>query len=1031
MMSGKRLLYLLIRLLIGGFLLLSLVLATGWWLLTQKQTWWLPQLNQQLQGKRLQITQLSWQIPALDTLTLPQLTLNYQGNQLHFEQLQIRLQHPVTLPLLWQWYWQDDPLLAMGSSQWLLENIRAVSYQRARLLLTPQLLLPEDGNNALPLPVAAGVPDIQLNNTEVAFTNATSNSLRLRLPQVTLTRDGKFASQLQWQQQTQWQQLMAIRGDLQAQLATDSGAPQHAWHAQLFLTTDALQSAVAQLADDENAQALQTAYPWLQTDFLQKLPRIGGRLEADIQLGLQQGNSLMSVCWSAPQLWLPAVGRLNLTPQATAECPENSVSLTLNATDKQQQLTLAPMQLSLQTSAPQRQALIEWLASWQAVPELSDSQQTVESLLSQLSQVIQQPTTAPTAGLTLDIPEGASLDLTQHALTLPAVQLVPSLASASDWLTLNIKHLILAPATRPSIGLMPQDSDTLQHQLYQLLPKLPPLQLQADWQLQLNLPQGLRWQQADFSVRSQSTHASLAGKLQLKGDSAELSVSIAADARLQTQQLQIKTDKLEMNITSSDSRSTQPLQLKLTPQQLQLTWPELKQQLTALTAAADTLQASIGELKLTLPGLSQQQWHWREAKALTQLQALAFKQQLAFNAKAIHVSQQRQSKLGSRTETLLNLDNAALTEHWQWDGNHLSSQEQWQLDRLQFTSQHQLRPDLQSVDAAGYHLLGHWQMQAKLADIQALAAKNLVLSGDWQLHGNAHLNADIELQQRGTAFTLSGQFQPQLHDVMGSYRQLPFEGLQASSACRFVLDNASNQPTTAAVNCQRLALNMAAFNPGVVLDNVNLEGDISLTPELDMQKRQRASNWLLPGFNDADIQLSASANALGGQLSLPRFRLRLQQPSDAYLMLLGLDLHQLLQANPQQGIDASGLFDGVLPLAITNNQLSVSGGHLASRAPGGVIRIGNNPAVQQMRAGQPYLDFVFSTLEELQYQEIYSTFDMNTDGNATLNMMIKGHGKGVERPIELNYSHQENLLQLLRSLSIGDRLQTQLEASMQ
>jgi hypothetical protein len=198
-----------------------------------------------------------------------------------------------------------------------------------------------------------------------------------------------------------------------------------------------------------------------------------------------------------------------------------------------------------------------------------------------------------------------------------------------------------------------------------------------------------------------------------------------------------------------------------------------------------------------------------------------------------------------------------------------------------------------------------------------------------------------------------------------------------------------------------------------------------------MQKRQRASNWLLPGFNDADIQLSASANALGGQLSLPRFRLRLQQPSDAYLMLLGLDLHQLLQANPQQGIDASGLFDGVLPLAITNNQLSVSGGHLASRAPGGVIRIGNNPAVQQMRAGQPYLDFVFSTLEELQYQEIYSTFDMNTDGNATLNMMIKGHGKGVERPIELNYSHQENLLQLLRSLSIGDRLQTQLEASMQ
>lgn len=1032
MISRKRLLYLALTSLVCGLLLLSMLLAASWWLLTQKQTWWLPQLNQQLQAKGIQITALSWHIATWDTLTLPQLTVNYQGSQLQFEQLQLRLRQPISLPRLWQWYQQNTPTAAIGSPQWLLENIQDVSYQHAQLLLTPQLLLPGDDNKALSLPLSSVLPNIRLNDTEIAFVNASPTRFRLRLPQLTLSHDGKIASQLEWWQQTQWQALMALSGDLHAQLPTSTGTSQQAWQAHLTLTPDAVQAAVTQLADDINAKTLQTAYPWLQTDLLQKLPHIAGTLAAKVQLGLQQGNTAVTVCWTAPALWLPAAAdtHLNFMPQTSVECPANSVSFTFNATDQQQQLALAPVQLSLQTSALQRQKLLQWLDIWRATPTPTDDQ-ALEALLSHISQALHQPATAPVVGLTLEIAEGATLDLAQQTLVLPALQLTPAVVSATDWLTLNLRHLTLAPASKPA-PMTAQLDDSIQHSLQQLLQQIPALQLQADWQLQLHLPQGLQWQQADLTLSSHSVLAHVAGNLQLDGNNTEFSVSVAKEAQLHTQALQFKqADKLALEIANSDTQFTQALQFTLTPQWLQLTLPEVEQHLSGLASRIADVQANIGQLKLTLPGIPQQKWQWHQLAALTQLQALAFKQRLAVDAEGIHISQKRQTKLGARTETILNLSNMSLAEQWQWDGKRLSSQEQWQLDDLKFTSQHQLRPYLQATTVAGYDLSGHWQMQAPLTAIQALAAKNLVLSGDWQLRGTAHLNADIDLQQRGSAFTLSGQLRPQLDEVAGSYRQLPFEGLQASSDCRFVLDKAASQPATAAVNCQQLALKMAAFNPGVLLDNVSLDGDISLTPELDAQKRQQAGNWLLPGFNDADIQLSANAQTLGGQLSLPRFRLRLNQPSDAYLLLQGLDLHQLLQANPQQGIDASGLFDGVLPLAITNNQLAVSGGHLASRAPGGFIRVGNNPAVQQMRQGQPYLDFVFSTLEELQYQEINSTFDMAPSGDATLNMAIKGHGKGVERPIELNYSHEENLLQLLRSLSIGDRLQTQLEASMQ
>jgi len=132
-------------------------------------------------------------------------------------------------------------------------------------------------------------------------------------------------------------------------------------------------------------------------------------------------------------------------------------------------------------------------------------------------------------------------------------------------------------------------------------------------------------------------------------------------------------------------------------------------------------------------------------------------------------------------------------------------------------------------------------------------------------------------------------------------------------------------------------------------------------------------------------------------------------------LLQGMNLEEVLRIQPQIGIYADGIFDGVLPVDLVDGKVSISGGQLAARAPGGLIAISGNPAVDQMRQSQPYLDFVFSALEHLEYSQLSSSFDMDQTGDANL--------------IHLNYSHEENMLQLFRSLQIGNDLQDRIEKS--
>ncbi|MFV7667012.1 YdbH domain-containing protein [Shewanella algae] len=570
------------------------------------------------------------------------------------------------------------------------------------------------------------------------------------------------------------------------------------------------------------------------------------------------------------------------------------------------------------------------------------------------------------------------------------------------------------------------------------LNQLPLEQARTDWRLEASLPSGFRWQSAAAELQlNEGASMALSGKLALEptSEGQQLDFSLAANPGFSTGAIQAGIEDKSIQLSGFKLSLLAPLSGSFNQGKLKLSLPAVSSQLGELQAKSGPLALSIAQTSLLSPGLSRtldaNLNQKRHLPLLSQLLDERFASRLNLAFDGLNLSQTRHTKLGPRTETLLNLGYGSFSQTIDWQDNRLISEENWQLDNIPLHSRHDFMPiwPKRAKDPLGYRLNSCWTLDTDLADIKALAAKNLPLPPELVLRGETHMIADLKLEGLGRALQLQLDFNPLLSDLSGSISQLPFEGANLSALCRLTLAKEAKAPAEAELNCQQLKASVQAFNPGVLLTNLGLEGQLSLTPELDSNQSTQAK--LLPGFRDADIQVRGQGELLKGQMLLPSFRLRLNAPSNAYLVLQGLSLEELLAIQPQEGIYADGIFDGVLPVFITDGQVSVKGGRLAARAPGGLIKVGNNPAVAQMRAGQPYLDFAFSTLEHLQYSTLASTYDMAPDGEAWLKVEVKGKAEGIERPIHLNYSHEENMLQLLRSLTIGDKLQTQIEASMQ
>ena len=170
---------------------------------------------------------------------------------------------------------------------------------------------------------------------------------------------------------------------------------------------------------------------------------------------------------------------------------------------------------------------------------------------------------------------------------------------------------------------------------------------------------------------------------------------------------------------------------------------------------------------------------------------------------------------------------------------------------------------------------------------------------------------------------------------------------------------------------------------------------------------------------------NVNVDILGGKLRVQQ--LRLPQRDVALLRLENISSSELVSAvNPKQ-FAMSGRVNGALPLWLNHPQWIIKDGWLT------------NPGPLTLRLDKDMADAIVKNniaagvaVNWLRYMEIsHSWTHINLDNLGVLTFQANVQGmsqvEGKRHAVRLNYSHQENLFTLWRSLRFGDNLQTWLE----
>jgi hypothetical protein len=170
-----------------------------------------------------------------------------------------------------------------------------------------------------------------------------------------------------------------------------------------------------------------------------------------------------------------------------------------------------------------------------------------------------------------------------------------------------------------------------------------------------------------------------------------------------------------------------------------------------------------------------------------------------------------------------------------------------------------------------------------------------------------------------------------------------------------------------------------------------------------------------------------NGSVLGGVFSADPFDYVLAtDEAHIELRVTAIDLAHVL-ALEGDDVQGSGLLDGRLPVRMAGDVVSVRGGTLAARAPGGTL-VYKGAAASAM-AAQSGMGFVFQALEDFRYDVLDAKVELATDGALALAVRLQGRNPAVEngRTIAFNLNLTESLPALLQSLRAADGITKQIE----
>jgi hypothetical protein len=320
----------------------------------------------------------------------------------------------------------------------------------------------------------------------------------------------------------------------------------------------------------------------------------------------------------------------------------------------------------------------------------------------------------------------------------------------------------------------------------------------------------------------------------------------------------------------------------------------------------------------------------------------------------------------------------------------------WQLDSLLLQSIDNLVINGNKPESAN----GHWQLPEQglpelLTNVYPLpVGLNLPATTSAELDYNLALVADnpqVTAQLSGAIAADSAQF-----------NDITVGNIATDWGCE--MNSQQKSQPKLAVSCQ-LSTAVAAVDVGAPITDINLSAQVKLDDDKLSVAVGQASAQLFAGTLWVEPLLITDFDHIVGQL---RFK--------------DLSLPKMIELYQVPGVTVTGSLQAQLPFVVAGKLLTVTGGVIEQQGEGGIIQIRDNATVEQLKLTQPQLKFALDLLEDLDYHYLHSDVDFQPDGQTKFQIHIKGRNPTVERPIEFNYSHDENVLQLFRSLRINDSM---------
>jgi len=144
--------------------------------------------------------------------------------------------------------------------------------------------------------------------------------------------------------------------------------------------------------------------------------------------------------------------------------------------------------------------------------------------------------------------------------------------------------------------------------------------------------------------------------------------------------------------------------------------------------------------------------------------------------------------------------------------------------------------------------------------------------------------------------------------------------------------------------------------------------------------------------------------------------------AETVLQLNNIPLQKLIDLQGTKKVYATGTVKGSIPVKISGTEIEIMDGAMIAESDGQII-YATTP--EERAAANQGLRTTYEALSNFLYIQLGSSISMAPDGKSMLTIRLKGNNPDFQegRPVELNLNLEQNLLDLMRSLSISSNVE--------